>query len=81
MGGDPLVGEVPHGLPTSSGLEYGRNGPRMPTGQYMSILTHWGGAGNGGIRLYWGIYCLSPEHGRTIHFNLSYHGLVSVGGA
>ena len=33
---------------------------------------------------YWrilGIYCLPPEHGRTVHLDSSYHGLVYGGGA
>ena len=47
----------------------------------MAISIHWGGAGDSGTRIDWDIYIPPPEHGRTIHCNSSYHGLVSGGGA
>ena len=47
----------------------------------MGVYTHWGGAENGGAGGDRGVYNPSPEHGRTLHCNSSYHGLVSGGGA
>ena len=47
----------------------------------MSVTTHWGGDVTGGIGGYWGIYLPPPEHGITIHCDLSYHGPVSGSGA
>ena len=81
MGGDPPAGEVPFWLPPPGVPEDGRHGPLTTIGHYMGISTHWGGAGDGGTRRYWGVYLSPPEHGRTTHCNSSYHILVSGGGA
>ena len=62
-------------------MEDGGHGPRMSTEWYMDITTHWGGAGDSGIRCDQGVYCPSPEHGCTIYFELSYHRLVSGSGS
>ena len=43
----------------------------------MGVYNHWGGAGNGGAVEEWGVYCPLPEHGRTVHCDSSYHGIVS----
>ena len=46
----------------------------------MSVPTNWSGAGNGETGGYWGIYHQTLDHGHTVHFNPSYHGLVFDGG-
>ena len=46
----------------------------------MGVYTHWGGASNGGTGGDRGVYQPPPEHGRTIHCEPFYHGLVSGGG-
>ena len=43
----------------------------------MGVPTHWGGDGNGEAGQDMGVYPPPPEHGRTINFDSSYHGLVS----
>ena len=47
----------------------------------MGISTHWGGADDSGTIINWGVYCLLTERSIIIHYNYSYHGLVSGGGA
>ena len=47
----------------------------------MGVYTNWGGAGNGGAVGDLGVYPPPPEHGRTVHCDSFYHGLVSGGGA
>ena len=47
----------------------------------MGVYTHWGGAGTGGDGGYRGVYYPPPEHGCTVHCDLSYHGIVYDGGA
>ena len=39
----------------------------------MGIPTRWGGTGNGGTGVDWGIYFPPSEHGCTIHCDPSYH--------
>ena len=45
----------------------------------MGVYTHWGGAGNGWAGGDRGVYQLPPEHGSTVHYDSSYHGIVSSG--
>ena len=47
----------------------------------MGISIHGGGAGNDGTIRDQGVYLPPPEHGRTIHCDSSYHGIVSGSGA
>ena len=47
----------------------------------MGVSIQWGGAGDGDTRRDQGVYHLSQEHGLTINYDLSYHGIVSGGGA
>ena len=47
----------------------------------MGISTHWGGADDSGTIINWGVYCPLKERSIIIHYNYSYHGLVSGGGA
>ena len=47
----------------------------------MGVPTHWGDAGNGGAGGDQVIYHPPLEHGRTIHYYLSYHRLVPDGRA
>ena len=47
----------------------------------MGTSKHWGGAGGGETKRYWGVYCSPPEQFHTIHCDLSYYGLVSGGRA
>ena len=53
----------------------------MAIEQYMGVFTHWGSAGDDGTRRDWGLYFPPPEHSTKIHCNLSYHVIVSGGGA
>ena len=69
------------GFPPPGGAEDGGKGPQTSTGLDMGVYTHWGGAGNGMAEGYWGVYRLPPENGCTVHYEYSYHGLVSGGGA
>ena len=48
-------------------------------GRPLVLYTHWGGSGNGGTRIYQGVYRPSPEHSLTMYYSSSYHGLVSGG--
>ena len=50
---------------------------QMPTGYYMGVPTHWGGARNGGAGVYRGVYCPPPEHGCKMYCDFSYHALFS----
>ena len=43
----------------------------------MGVPTHCSGAGNGVTGGDWFIYRPPPEHGRTIHCDLTFHGAVS----
>ena len=81
MGGDSLAGKVPHGLPPPGGLEDCGHGPQASFKRYMGISINWGGAGNVGNRINWGVYCLPLEHGCTKNWDLYYHGIVSGGEA
>ena len=47
----------------------------------MVVSNQWGGAGNGGTGVDWGIYLPPPEHVRTVHCGSSYPGLASGGRA
>ena len=75
------VRESPQWFPPPGGTSDGGHGPQTSTGWYMGVPNHWDGAVNGGAGREWGAYRPPPEHGRTIHRNSSYHGLVSGGGA
>ena len=81
VGTDPLSVENPRGCPPLGGTSDDGHGPQKSTGWDMGVLTHWGGAGNGGSGQYQGVYLPPPEHGRTVHCNSYYHVLVSGGGA
>ena len=61
------------------GAADGGHGYQTSTGWDMSVYTHWDSAINGGTGGDWGEHCPQPEHSRTIHCELSYHGLVSGG--
>ena len=80
MGSEPPVVEGPSGVSPPGGTVDSRNGPQTSTGRDVGVSTHLDGAVNGGTGLYQMIYCAPPEHGCTIHFDQSYHGLVSSGG-
>ena len=80
-GNDPLNGEGPQGFPPPGGTVDGGHETQTSTGGDMGVPTHWGGAGNGGAGQDGGVYRPPPEHSRTIHYDSSYHGLVSGGRA
>ena len=78
---EPPVGEIPQGVSPRVLKANGGHGPQTSAMWYMSVPTHWGGASNVGTGGDWGIYFPPPEHGCTIHFDSSYHILVSGGGS
>ena len=55
MGSDPLAVDGHRGFPPPGSTEDGGYGPRTPMGWDMGVSTHWGGYGDGGTRLDWGI--------------------------
>ena len=77
----PPIGELPRRVPPPGGTEDGGNGPQSSVVRDMGVTTHWSGANNGGIGINRGIHRPPPEHGRAIHCDPSYHGLVFGGGA
>ena len=81
MGGDPPSVEGPCGLPPTGGPVDSGLVTQTPTERDMSISTHLDDDGNGGTRRYQGLYYALTEHGCTTHYDLSYHGIVSGGGA
>ena len=80
-GPDPPVGEGPQGVSLPGGTADGEHGTQTSAIRDVGIPTHWGGTGNGGTGVDWGIYHLPPEHGCAIHFDPPYHGLVFNGRA
>ena len=78
---DSQVGEPPQGFPPPGSAADGRQGAQTSTGWDMGVYTHWGGAGIGGAGGDWGVYHPPLEQSCTVHCNLSYHGLMSGGGA
>ena len=80
MGSDPPIVEISRWVSPPGGAADGGHGPKNSAGQDVGVLTHLGGAGNGGAIGYQVIYILLIEHGCAIHYNLSYHELVFGGG-
>ena len=81
MGPETPVGEVPSGVLPLGVMEDGGHGPQTSSGRDMGVPTHWSGAGNGDNEVDWGIYRPPPEHGRAIHCDPYYNGLVFGGRA
>ena len=81
MGSDTPVVEIPQWVSPPGGAEDGGHGTQTLMGWDVVVPTYWVGAGNIGTGGDRGIYQPSPENGHAIHCNLSYHVLVSGGGA
>ena len=79
MDPDTPVGEGPRGFSPPGGMADGWHGPQMPAGRDVGVPIHWSSAENDGTGGDRGIYLPPPEHGCTINFDLSYHGLMFGG--
>ena len=81
MVNDPPFGESYRGFPPPGGAADGGHVPQTSTVWDIGVYAHWGRAGNCGAGVDHSVYCPPPEHDCTVHCDLSYHGLVSGGGA